>query len=94
MILVWEIFAKQGAKNGGCYNIEQAEALFRRKGTGFVERVFLVDGDEIFKIFEKSKKIKQSRNPKEGITSYFIHVRYLVFIIAQIKNKSIVFKCF
>ena len=36
--------------------MEQAEALFRRKGTGFVERVFLVDGDEIFKIFEKSKK--------------------------------------
>ena len=36
--------------------IEQAEALFRRKGTGFVERVFLVDGDEIFKIFEKNKK--------------------------------------
>ena len=36
--------------------IEQAEALFRRKGTSFVERVFLVDGDEIFKIFEKNKK--------------------------------------
>lgn len=33
--------------------IKQAEALFKRRGTLFVKRVFLVDGDDIFKILEK-----------------------------------------
>ena len=33
--------------------IEQAKALFKRRGTLFVERVFLIDGDDIFLVLEK-----------------------------------------